>query len=128
VLIKTKQKIEIQWEHRPSKPIDEVRFTYAFNFGERFIAILPIGLVHKKTGIKVVTRQEVKEGEKLPDNYCWFVVQGTNANNISYEYRYNAGIGGHTRTTPLGKSSIGPWGSQRWVEDYINKNYILGEE
>jgi hypothetical protein len=105
-----------------------VRFTYAFNFGEKFIAILPIGLVHKKTGIKVVTRQEIKEGEKLPDNYCWFVVQGTNANNISYEYRYNAGIGGHTRTTPLGKSSIGPWGSQRWVEDYINKNYILGEE
>jgi hypothetical protein len=105
-----------------------VRFTPQFHSGERFIAILPIGLVHKKTGIKIVTRQEIKEGEKVPDNYCWFVVQGTNANNISYEYRYNAGIGGHTRTTPIGKSSLGPWGSREWVEDYINKNYILGEE
>jgi hypothetical protein len=126
--MKTKQKIEIQWEHKPTKPIEEIRYTPQFRFGEKFVAILPIGLVHKKTGIKVVVRQEVKEGEKVPDNYCWFYVEGTNANNISYEYRYNAGIGGHTRTTPIGKSSTGPWGSQRWVEDYINKNYILGEE
>jgi hypothetical protein len=126
--MKTKQKIEIQWEHKPTKPIEEVRFTPQFRIGEKFVAILPIGLVHKKTGIRVVTRQEIQEGEKAPDNYCWFVVQGTNANNISYEYRYNAGIGGHTRTTPISKSSYGPWGSQRWIEDYINKNYILGEE
>ena len=105
-----------------------MRFTPQFHIGERFIAILPIGLVHKKTGIKIVTNREIKKGEKIPVNYCWFVVEGTNANNISYEYRYNAGIGGHTRTTPIGKSSAGPWGSQRWVEDYINKNYILGEE
>jgi hypothetical protein len=126
--MKTKQKIEIQWEHKPTKPIEEIRFTPQFRFGEKFVAILPIGLVHKKTGIRVVIRQEVKEGEKVPDNYCLFYVEGTNANNISYEYRYNAGIGGHTRTTPLGKSSIGPWDSKRWIEDYINKNYILGEE
>ena len=105
-----------------------MRYTPQYKVGEIFVAILPIGLVHKKTGIRVVTRREVKEGEKLPDNYCYFVVQGTNANNISYLYRYNAGIGGSSREPPIGKSSTGPWGSQRWVEDYINKNYILGEE
>jgi hypothetical protein len=102
-----------------------VRFTYDFNFGEKFVAILPIGLVHKKTGIKVVTNQEVKEGEKLPDNYCWFIVEGTNANNVSYEYRYNAGTGGSTRYKPRKKSYYGHWGCQEWVENYINKNYIL---
>ena len=89
---------------------------------------MPVGLVHKKTGIKVVTRQEFKEGEKVPDNWCWFVIEGTNANNIGYEYRYNAGIGGSTKIAPRNKISTGPWESQRWVENYINKNYILGEE
>jgi len=128
VLIKTKQKIEIQWEHKPSKPVEEVRFTPDFHRGERFIAILPIGLVHKKTGIRVVVRKELKDGEKVPANYCWFVVEGTNANNISYEYKYNAGVGARTRTTPYGKFSLGPSGSRRWVENYINKNYTLGEE
>ena len=104
-----------------------MRFTYDYNFGEKFIAILPTGLVHKKTGIKVVTRYEIKAGEKIPDNYCFFVVEGTNAHNITYEYRYNAGIGGSTRYTPRNKSMIqySPWDSRKWVEDYINKNYTL---
>lgn len=120
--MKTKEKIVIQWNHIPSKPVEEVQFTPQFHIGEKFIAILPKNLRHKKTGVKINVDREV-QGDR-----AWFVVMGTNANNISYEYRYNAGIGTNTRSTPIGKSSIGPWGAKRWVEDYINKNYVLDTE